>query len=146
MKRWEFFLPCVVRSGNKRSRTKWRRLAEQDDATKATLAACFNVVVPKDALVSKPHPTRQIAVLAVLPRLFDDDNLAAGLKPVLDVLKCVREKKWLVAVGAPQLAWTGVCWDDSRKYARFSFDQKTVLEMGAGAVPGVLVTVQGEPE
>lgn len=140
-RRWEFFIECHLRTLNVRQRTHWRRLHRQDTRLQAGLAAQFNVRVPKDALVEKPHPRRRIDVLIVRERLMDDDALGAAAKPLMDVLKTRRQR-----IGGPKgpvvTVWHGVVYDDSRKYARITFDQRTLRDVGFGAVEGVRIIVE----
>lgn len=139
-RRWEFFVECHVTPLNVRQRTGWRALHRQDKRLQGGLAAQFNVRVPKDALVEKPHPRRRIDVLVVRKRLMDDDALGAACKPLLDVLKSHRKKIGDVTVTLHH----GVVYDDSRRYARVTFDQKTLAEVGFGALEGVRIIVEEE--
>lgn len=137
-RRWEFFVECHVRTLNRRQRTHWRDLHRQDVRLQGALVAQFNVRVPKDALVEKPHPMRRIDVLVIRERLMDDDALGAACKPLLDVLKCR-----FVKIGDQRvMTHSGVVYDDSRKYARVTFDQKTPAEVGWGAIEGVRIIVE----
>lgn len=140
-RRWEFFVECRVTPLNDRQRTHWRKLHRQDKRLQGGLAAQFNVRVPKDALVEKPHPMRRIDVLVIRERLMDDDALGAACKPLLDVLKCHR-KRFGGKKGPVVTTWSGVVYDDSRKYARVTFDQKTLKEVGFGAIEGVRIIVE----
>lgn len=140
-RRWEFFVECHLRTLNVRQRTNWRRLHRYDRRLQVGVAAQFNVRVPKDALVEKPHPMRRIDVLVIRERLMDDDALGAACKPLLDVLKSCRVR--LGGKGGPVVTTHhGVVYDDSRKYARITFDQKTLKDVGMGAVEGVRIIVE----
>lgn len=130
--RYEFFVLGHIEGVNLRQRKGWRARHAKDKERQRAWGAVIGVHCPKEALVSGPHRTRQVALCVFRRRLLDYDNLVGGLKPFIDVLRCWREKHTKAVV------WQGVIYDDSPKYVKWDIDQKV---MGLGDAEGVLVAV-----
>lgn len=134
---WEFYIACKLTPINRQRGMHHYELHRQEKERKGYMVAQFNTWCPKDALVDGPHPQRTIELLVVRPRAVDDDTLGPMCKCLIDILKCITRK----VHGHRVVLHYGVVWDDSRKYARMTFDQKTMDEVGMGAVEGVRIKV-----
>ncbi len=106
-----FFIPMHPMSGNVRQRMHYHALAKKDKKDKSVMAAIMNTQVGPQHTVGSPHPKRvvKIEVLKTGNEL-DKDNLIAGLKPFIDVLKVQGRKLGHL------VAHEGLVYDDSPKY------------------------------
>ena len=69
----------------------------------------------EDHTVRAPHKRRTVEITRQGPRTMDSDNLAASVKPCLDLLK----RRFIYGV------WTdGYLWDDSPKYCKLVVKQR----------------------
>lgn len=139
---WEFFVACRLTPINRQRGMHHLALHEQEKKRKAYMVAQVNTWCPKDAFVDGPHAQRELELLVVRERAVDDDTLGPMCKCLIDVLKCRAQ-----TIGRHRvLVQHGVVWDDSRKFVRITFDQKTMAEIGFGAVEGVRVRLTSYPE
>ena len=136
----EFFIPGRVESGNKRQRTHWKKRHREDKRDQGFWSILMRSNCPRDVLVSEPHPRREIDLLVFRKRLLDYDNLVTGLKPFIDVLRCRWNRKLKI------LDWSGIIYDDSPKYVRWSIDQRLLMEKGNVEGVRVILDIPKEAE
>ena len=142
MSEYAFFIEGKIEGGNKRDRHHWRARYGIEKRAREVWALQFKAVVPRGILVDSPHRLRTVTLTVYRKRLMDIDNLVAGLKPFIDILKC-RYFKGKTS-DPNMLTWRGIIYDDSPKYVEWRFKQEIVKKGdGSWGVEGVEVKVEG---
>ncbi len=121
------YIPAITPSQNVVDRiNRWDRIALRDDWYYRVKEAVQNSKQDPSKWTKEP---RSILILRVSTRLIDDGNVASGCKYLIDALK----KEQIIV-------------DDSRKWARISFDQRKT-DKGESPYMEILITpLQTNPE
>jgi hypothetical protein len=137
-----FFIAGRITSDNKGRRMRWQARYSKEKKAREVWAIQFQAIVPRAILVDSPHRPRAITLKVFRNRSLDWDNLVAGLKPFIDVLKC---KFFKGRTSDPNmLTWRGVIYDDSPKYVTWNVPQRTIHPSeGPWKEEGVEVKVEG---
>ena len=131
MKLGEFFIPWILtESANRRNRGHWGRQYRKDVKLRQQASILLSCYMPKDLIVSAPHARRKVSLEVRRHDLLDWDNLVAGLKPFVDVLRC-RRIRGIVS-------WEGIVWDDSPEYLDLEVEQ---VKVDKDALVGIHVEV-----
>lgn len=133
----EFFVEGHIESGNRRQRTHWGARYRAEKLSQNSWGLQIQAMAPGAVFVDSPHSKRTVSLLVRRKRSLDLDNLVAGLKPFIDMLRCrffrghTKDPRMLV--------WKGIIYDDAPKYV----DWKISQEPCGGRPEGILVRVEG---
>lgn len=120
--RCTFFIETKLEGGNSRQRHRWQARYGMEKRMRESWGLQFQAKVPRAILVDSPHPLRNVRIVVYRKRPLDYDNLVAGLKPFLDILKC---RFFRGKTSRPDLmTWSGVIYDDSPKYVKWDIEQR----------------------
>lgn len=136
-----FFIEGKTEGGNKRERHRWQARYGIEKRKREVWGLQFQLKAPRAILVDSPHRLRTITLTVYRKRAMDVDNLVAGLKPFIDILKC-RFFKGKTS-DPNMLTWRGIIYDDSPKYVEWRFKQEIVKKGVGWGREGVEIKVEG---